>query len=507
MSKRIGIDLGTTNCVVSYINDEGEVEFIPNKDNEAITPTAIHLAYNADGKIVTIVGKRAKELAKTEPDRVLMSFKTKMGTSQVVMDMGDRKITALTASYLMLRYLKSSAEEYLQEKVYDAIISVPAYFTESQVEATRVAAEMAGLHVDRILIEPTAAAIYYGVNAKDKEKVIAVYDLGGGTFDISLISILGDTSMVLGAPNGDSKLGGDDIDRAITDYVISQNSKNKVAVQTSDRLVRLCELAKIELCDKIAMGKGTSVIIEAPELGIKPVELTQKTFEKLCDPLVQRTIECFKSALEDASLTAEDLDEVVLVGGSSRIPYIRECLVDFLKIPKFNLAYFETYSVDPDLAVGLGCGIFSQYLEEANENKVTDVISKSIGIEEEYGKMQVILNKGSIMPARGTYAFTNSVDNQEYANLKVYEGDNTLASRNHLLGSVRIQVPKGPKNTQRVLVKINISKNGTLEVKAVSSIDGGSLTIKRQFETKEDVSWLSDSTPTEGGSKSEIKEF
>lgn len=486
----LGIDLGTTNCVVSYINSEGEVDAIPNLDGDLITPTFIHLEHTPEGKVKTVVGKKAKELAKTDPDNVISSFKTLMGTPTVIKDYGINKVTALTGSFIMLKYLKTTAEKYLGKNISSAVISVPAYFSEPQIDATRVAAKKAGLDPKRILIEPTAGAFYYGINSKVEEKVVAVYDLGGGTFDISIISIVDDTSTVMGPPNGDNKLGGDDIDREIAKYVISQNKKSKIPKTDMKKLIRDCELAKIELCNNITTGKEPVVTIDCADVKLKPVELTKEAFEQIIKPLVDHTIDCFAQALTDAGITSAELDEVVLVGGSSRIPYIRERLSQFLDQAKFTPQYFNTYSVDPDLAVGLGCGVFVKYLAENKENNITDVISKTIGIEDEYGNMEPLIRKGKSLPAKASKVFTNASDNQTSVVIKVFEGEEKLAVRNAFLSKVSIPISPAPKNTQKILVSACMTRDGVLKVSAISGAASGSIKIERQFDVNEDTSWI-----------------
>lgn len=489
----IGIDLGTTNCVVSYINDQGEVDCIPNLDGEIITPTFLHFAQSFDGKIKTKVGAKAKAMGKEDPDNVVSSFKTLMGTPTVVKSVMGKNITSLECSELMLRYLKRSAEVYLNTTISGAVISVPAYFSEQQKDATRVAAKRAGLNVKRILTEPTAGAFYYGVNAEVDEKVVAVYDLGGGTFDVSIISIFEDTSSVLGAPNGDSKLGGDDIDRMLCKYALKQNGKSKIHKEKEEQLIRLCEEAKIDLCERITNNQynGIPSVIMCDKVGLKPVELTRETFEQMIDPLVQRTLVCFEHALADANITAADLDEVILVGGSSRIPYIRECLEKFLKDDRFTVNYFKTYAVDPDLAVGLGCGIYLKYIFDNKEKNVTDIVPKTIGIEVEHSVFEPLINKGRAIPASKSRTFTNACDNQVSVLCKIYEGEDKIAQNNTLLGQVAIPIQPGPKNTVEVLVWTKISKDGILTVNVISSGNAPvELKVERQYKENVEDDWV-----------------
>lgn len=505
----LAIDLGTTNCVCSYVKEDGQIEIIPNKDGGLTTPSFIHVKQKGL-KIATTVGEKAKAMMKKDPVNVLSSYKTYMGTKETIKTVPVLgKITALHCSYLMLKYLKESAEQFLDVNINGAVITVPAYFDESQKSATKLAAKMAGLTVDKIVNEPTAATFYYGLESKSQEpKTILAYDLGGGTFDVSIIQVIEDTCVVIGTA-GDNRLGGDDIDTILLEYFLEQ-SKISIGKNDNDyreKLQRITEEAKIELCDKINNRNevDASVDVYLPSKDnstVSTITLTRAKFEELIDPIMDRTMLSVDKAMDMANIDISEIDEIILVGGSTKIPYIRTVLSKHVNDSRFDADYFSKYQLDPDLAVGLGAGMFLKYLLEDKLSNLTDIVTKSIGIENSDGQLITLLNVGRVLPASKSKTFVNSFDNQDCFNLNIYEGESCVASRNTKLGTIVIPIPPSPKGATQVMVKCTMGTDGTLRVQAIAGESMEDIEIQREY----DEELLSDEQQ-DNKSTSRIKSF
>lgn len=495
----IAIDLGTTNCVSSYIGENREINIIPNKEGGLTTPTFIHV--KPEGmKIKTEIGERAKEHLSDDPSNVLYSFKTHMGTKQVIKEIDVLgAMTSLHCSFLMLKYLKESAEEYLDRNITSAVVTVPAYFDESQKSATKIAAKMAGLEVSHIVNEPTAATFYYGLESKTEEPItILAYDLGGGTFDVSIIQVIGDQCVVIGT-SGDNKLGGDDIDKVILEDILS---KLKIRINKSDgdyeeKILRIAEKAKIELCDNINLRNkvDAEVEIKVPtketqhdeEPEYMTTKLTRKEFETMLNPIVQRTMLCTEQAVNGSNIDISEIDEVILIGGSTRVPYIREGLVEYLADDRFDKEYFDSYQMDPDLAVGLGSGMFLLHLLENRLANLTDIVTKSVGVADSDGQLIPVLKVGRTLPATGTKVLFNAYDYQENFNLILFEGESNVAERNTNIGEIVIPIQPSPKGTTSVMIKCRMDTDGTLKIQALAGDQVKDITIQRGYEEDIDI--------------------
>jgi molecular chaperone DnaK len=483
MGKAIGIDLGTTNSAVAIVQN-GEKIVIPNQEGNRTTPSVV--AFTDKGE--RLVGQVAKRQAVTNPQNTIFSIKRLMGrkyNSKEVQDAikklpykiveapnGDAHVEVMGKRYsppeisaIILQKLKQAAEDYLGEPVTDAVITVPAYFDDSQRQATKDAGRIAGLNVLRIINEPTAASLAYGLDSKKDEK-IAVYDLGGGTFDISVLEI-GEGVTEVKSTNGDTYLGGDDFDLKIIDWLIEEFRKeqgidlkqDKMALQ---RLKEAAEKAKIEL-STAAETEINLPFITADASGPKHLvkKLSRSRFEQLCDDLVQHSLEPCRNALKDAGLSAGDIDEVLLVGGQTRTPLVSKTVKDFFgKEPN--------KSVNPDEVVAIGAAIQAAVIRgDVKDVLLLDVTPLSLGIETLGGVFTKLIERNTTIPARKSQVFTTAADNQTSVGIKVFQGEREMASDNKLLGNFElIGIPPAPRGVPQIEVTFDIDANGILHVSA-----------------------------------------
>ena len=459
MSKIIGIDLGTTNSCVAVL-EGGEAKVIPNSEGNRTTPSVV--AFKGDEELV---GETAKRQAVTNVKNTISSIKRKMGTSEKV-EANGKKYTPEEISAKILSKLKTDAEAYLGEKVTKAVITVPAYFNDAERQATKNAGKIAGLEVERIINEPTAAALAYGLDKQDKLQTILVYDLGGGTFDVSILE-LGDGVFEVKATSGNNRLGGDDFDARISDYLVSEFkkehgidlSKDKMAMQ---RIKDASEKAKKDLSGMTNAQISLPFIAQSDEGPLHlDMTLSKAKFEDLCRDLFDSTLEPVRKAMKDAKLTNKDIDKVILVGGSTRIPYIQELV-------KKELGQEPNKGVNPDEVVAMGAAIQGGVLTgEVDDIVLLDVTPLSLGIETLGNIMTVLIPRNTTIPTSKSQVFSTAVDNQPAVDIHVLQGERQMASDNKTLGNFQLtNLPPAKRGVPQIEVTFDIDANGIVNVKA-----------------------------------------
>ena len=453
MGKVIGIDLGTTNSCVAVM-EGGEAVVIPNPEGARTTPSVV--AFQKDGQ--RIVGQVAKRQAVANPDRTVISIKRHMGSDYKV-DIDGKKYSPQEISAMILSKLKADAESYLGSKVTDAVITCPAYFTDSQRQATKDAGKIAGLNVLRIINEPTAAALAYGLDKDANNHKVMIYDLGGGTFDVSILEI-GDGVFEVLATNGNNMLGGDDFDKRIMDYLVCIDlSKDKMAMQ---RLKEAAEKAKIELSGMTTTNINLPFITATAE-GPKhlDVDLTRQKFDALTADLVEKTSEPMRLAMKDAGLSYSDIDKVILVGGSTRIPAVVDKVKQITGKDPFK-------GINPDECVAIGAAIQGGVLSgEVKDVLLLDVMPLSLGIETLGGVFTKLIERNTTIPAKKSQVFSTAADNQTQVDIHILQGEREFAKDNKTLGRFELTgIPPAPRGIPQIEVTFDVDANGIVHVTA-----------------------------------------
>lgn len=484
----VGIDLGTTNSLVAFINPDKNAQVINDAGKGVLVPSIVHFGTAGD----VTVGNEAKDYLVTDPQNTIFSVKRLLGRSYkdienykdffsykvidddseslVKINVGDKFYTPIELSGMILKELKARAEHALKTPVNRAVITVPAYFNDSQRQATRDAGKLAGLDVLRIVNEPTAASLAYGIGLNPEEtKTIAVYDLGGGTFDVSILQIQNGIFEVL-STNGDTFLGGDDFDRAIVDYWIEKNMLNKAELATNHELTQALRL-KAEEAKKAFSHQS----LFNEQLGDIWCTLDRNTFEQLILPKVQQTITACENALRDAGLTVEQIDEVVMVGGSTRTSLVKQMVADFFKRPVHD-------DVNPDEVVALGAAIQADILAGNRKDiLLLDVTPLSLGIETMGGLMDVIIPRNSKVPTKAGRQYTTSKDGQVNMKIAVYQGERDLIKENRKLAEFELKgIPAMPAGFPKVDINFLLNADGILKIQAIELRSG----VKQEIDVK-----------------------
>ena len=484
MSKVIGIDLGTTNSVVSVM-EGGEPTVITNPEGSRITPSVV--GFTKDGQ--RLIGQLAKRQAVSNPDRTIKSIKRHMGEKDYKVTIDGKSYTPPEISAMILQKLKADAEAYLGESVSQAVITVPAYFNDSQRQATKDAGKIAGLDVLRIVNEPTAAALAYGLD-KDDDETILVFDLGGGTFDVSILE-LSEGTFEVQATNGDTHRGGDDFDQKIMDWMVEEFKKENGIDLSQDkmsaqRLIEAAEKAKIEL-SSMTQTNINLPFITADATGPKHLDLTlsRQKFNELTADLVERTMDPVRKAMADADLSGDDIDKIILVGGSSRIPAVQDAIRNILhKEP--------SKGVNPDECVSVGAAIQGGVLVgEVKDVLLLDVTPLSLGIETLGGVCTKIIERNTTIPTHKSQVFSTAADNQPSVDIHVLQGEREMAAGNKTLGRFELSdIPPAPRGVPKIEVSFDIDANGIVHVSAKDLGTGKEQKITIQSDSgmsKEDI--------------------
>ncbi|WP_337603117.1 molecular chaperone DnaK, partial [Phascolarctobacterium succinatutens] len=462
MAKVIGIDLGTTNSVVAVM-EGGEPTVITNQEGSRLTPSVVGFAKNGE----RLVGQLAKRQAVSNPDRTISSIKRHMGEGSYRVTVDDKKYSPEEISAMILQKLKADAEAYLGETVSQAVITVPAYFNDSQRQATKDAGKIAGLEVLRIVNEPTAASLAYGIDKTD-DHTIMVYDLGGGTFDVSILDV-GDGVFEVKATNGDTHLGGDDFDKKIMDWMVDEFKKAEGIDLSTDRMAmqrlrEAAEKAKIELSGVMSTNINLPFITAGAD-GPKhlDMDLTRAKFEAMTADLVERTMGPVRQAMSDAGLSTSDISKVILVGGSSRIPAVQAAIKAFMGKEPYK-------GVNPDECVAVGAAIQAGVLsgEEGTGNVLLlDVTPLSLGIETLGGVFTKIIDRNTTIPTSKKQVFSTAADNQPSVDIHVLQGEREMAADNKTLGRFELSgIPAAPRGIPKIEVSFDIDANGIVNVSA-----------------------------------------